>query len=58
VPASPGQLSMPLAASMDDEKEKNDELDKFKDHATKIMRQTSCSSPSPCTIEAGTYSFQ
>jgi len=57
VPATPGQLPMPLAASMDDEKDVNGELEKFKGQAKKIMRQTSMTSPSPCTIEAGAYSF-
>jgi hypothetical protein len=58
VPASPGQLPMPLAASMDDEKDVNGELETFKGQAKKIMRQTSSASPSPCTLEAGAYSFQ
>lgn len=57
VPASPGQLPMPLAASMDDEKDVNGELETFKGQAKKIMRQTSSASPSPCTLEAGAYSF-
>ncbi len=30
MPASPGQLPMPLAASMDDEKDVSGELEKFK----------------------------
>ena len=58
VPASPGQLPIPLAASMDDEKDVNGVLETFKGQAKKIMRQTSNLSPSPCTIEAGAYSFQ
>mmetsp|Transcript_70508 Transcript_70508/g.146822 ORF Transcript_70508/g.146822 Transcript_70508/m.146822 type:complete len:226 (+) Transcript_70508:255-932(+) len=55
VATSPGQLPMPLAASMDDEKD--GELEKYKGQAKKIMRQTSNSSPPQCTIEAGSYHF-
>jgi len=55
VATSPGQLPMPLAASMDDEKDSD--LEKYKGQAKKIMRQTSTTSPPQCTIEAGTYSF-
>lgn len=43
VATSPGQLPMPLAASMDDEKDSD--LEKFKGQAKKIMRQTSTTSP-------------
>lgn len=57
VPNSAGQLPVPLAASMDDEKDANGELEQYKGQAKKIMRQTSSTSPSPCTIEAGAYSF-
>eukprot|EP00960_Hanusia_phi_P042912 755772-Hanusia_phi.AAC.6 len=57
VPISAGQLPVPLAASMDDEKDASGELEKYKGQAKKIMRQTSTTSPTPCTIEAGTYSF-
>jgi hypothetical protein len=51
VPSSAGQLPVPLAASMDDEKDANGELEQYKGQAKKIMRQTSSTSPSPCTIE-------
>ena len=51
VPSSAGQLPVPLAASMDDEKDTNGELERYKGQAKKIMRQTSTTSPSPCTIE-------
>jgi hypothetical protein len=51
VPNSAGQLPVPLAASMDDEKDANGELERYKGQAKKIMRQTSTTSPSPCTIE-------
>ncbi len=51
VPNSAGQLPVPLAASMDDEKDANGELEQYKGQAKKIMRQTSSTSPSPCTIE-------
>ena len=51
VPSTAGQLPVPLAASMDDEKDANGELERYKGQAKKIMRQTSTTSPSPCTIE-------
>ena len=51
VPSSAGQLPVPLAASMDDEKDAHGELEQYKGQAKKIMRQTSSTSPSPCTIE-------
>jgi len=51
VPSSAGQLPVPLAASMDDEKDASGELEQYKGQAKKIMRQTSSTSPSPCTIE-------
>ena len=51
VPSSAGQLPVPLAASMDDEKDVSGELERYKGQAKKIMRQTSSTSPSPCTIE-------
>jgi len=57
VPTSAGQLPVPLAASMDDEKDANGELERYKGQAKKIMRQTTTSSPTPCTIEAGAFSF-
>ena len=58
VPGSPGQLPVPLAASMDDEKDVSGDLERFKGQAKKIMRQTSTTSPTPCTIESGAYAFQ
>ena len=51
VPSSAGQLPVPLAASMDDEKDASGELERYKGQAKKIMRQTTTTSPSPCTIE-------
>ena len=51
VPTSAGQLPVPLAASMDDEKDANGELERYKGQAKKIMRQTTTTSPTPCTIE-------
>jgi hypothetical protein len=58
VPASPGQLPVPLAASMDDEKDVSGQLETYKGQAKKIMRQTSTTSPTPCTIESGAFAFQ
>ncbi|MGB1605062.1 MAG: hypothetical protein ACPIOQ_70665 [Promethearchaeia archaeon] len=55
VPSSAGQLPVPLAASMDDEKDVSGELERYKGQAKKIMRQTSSTSPSPCTIEVGSH---
>ena len=58
VPGGPGQLPVPLAASMDDEKDVSGDLERYKGQAKKIMRQTSTTSPTPCTIESGAYAFQ
>mmetsp|Transcript_3766 Transcript_3766/g.8989 ORF Transcript_3766/g.8989 Transcript_3766/m.8989 type:complete len:228 (+) Transcript_3766:183-866(+) len=57
VPGSPGQLPVPLAASMDDEKDVSGDLERYKGQAKKIMRQTTTTSPTPCTIESGAYAF-